>query len=402
MFALPVPLDAPTAKVALEVCYQARRAFHVLHSTLRGVSIEAGRLRARVWNACFPGGDLMKYARGGHAKRDGVHLLILGDTGTGKELVARALAYARPLPYVEADHRFAGRATEGFHVVNTSGLPVTLVDSLLFGHRKGAFTGADRDALGVLAKCALGEVLFLDEFGDLSPEVQLKLLRVIEHRKYTPLGATEERSLGGTLVFAAQPALFRSRGFRRDMRHRLNDHVIHLPSLRARIDSDPAELPFLVRLFARQVAEPADAEALVAAVLRIALGRLQNHAWTGNVRELKACVSCVHEQREYEPPSGFAEPTSAAARPPAAPVPVPVPAPPALPGPGAELARAMLEGTMSVAELRHRYILYVYALAGSYVEAARRLQVDWRTVRAAVELEAARGRAAVGREEVSG
>src|SRR6185312_3599906 len=163
LFALPVPLDAPPAKVALEVCYQARRAFHAIHTTLRGVSIEAGRLRARVWNACFPGGDLMRYALGGHARRAGVHTLILGDTGTGKELVARALAYARPIPYVEADQRFAGRATEGFHVVNTSGLPVTLVDSLLFGHRKGAFTGADRDAPGVLAQCVADEVLFLDE-----------------------------------------------------------------------------------------------------------------------------------------------------------------------------------------------------------------------------------------------
>src|SRR5262249_22995921 len=94
-----------------------------------------------------------------------------------------------------------------------------------------------------------------------------------------------------------------------------------------------------------------------------------------------------HEQREYEPPSGFAEPSSAAARPKA-------PAAPDAPVPGAELVRAVLEGKMSVAELRHRYILHVYALVGSYVEAAKRLQIDWRTVRSAVELEAARGRAA--------
>jgi transcriptional regulator with AAA-type ATPase domain len=276
------------------------------------------------------------------------------------------------------------------------------VDSLLFGHKKGAFTGADRDAPGMLAKCVAGEVLFLDEFGDLAPEVQIKLLRVVEEGKYTPLGATEARALEGTLVFAAQPALFRGRGFRRDMRHRLNQHVIRLPSLRARIDSDPAELPFLVRLFAREVARPADAEALEAAVLRIAATKLQGYAWTGNVRELKACVVSIHEQGEYEPPSGFAEPTSAAARLAPAPAPAaaaataaaPAATAPAAAGLGAELARAVLEGTMSMEELRHRYILHVYALAGSYVEAARRLQIDWRTVRSAVELEAARRRAA--------
>jgi DNA-binding NtrC family response regulator len=415
MFALPgLSLDVPPAKVALEVCYQVRRAFHILHTTLRGISPEAGKLRARVWNACFPGGDLLAYARGGHARRTGVHTLILGDTGTGKELVARALAYARHLPYSEADQRFTGRATEGFHVVNTSGLAVNLVDSLLFGHKKGAFTGADRDMPGVLAKCAAGEVLFLDEFGDLPPEVQVKLLRVIEQRKYTPVGATEERALGGTLVFAAQPALFRGGGFRRDMRHRLHEHVVRLPSLRARIDSDPAELPFLVQLFAREVAGPADAEGLVAAVLRIAEGRLRSYPWSGNVRELRGCVSNVHEQREYEPPSGYAPPPSLPLRAPSVAPAAPVasvppvasvaPVPPAASVPpvasvrsarSAELARAVTEGTMSLAELRDRYIVHVFGLMGrSYKETAKRLEIDWRTVRAAVEAEKARAREA--------
>ena len=127
----------------------------------------------------------------------------------------------------------------------------------------------------------------------------------------------------------------------------------------------------------------------------------------GNVRELRACVSIVHEQGEYEPPSGFAEPTSGAARPAAVPAspgaasPGGSGSPPLVtaPAPGAELARAVLEGTLSLAELRHRYILQMFALAGSYVEAGRRLQIDWRTVRAAVELEAA-ARLAVDRAAV--
>jgi DNA-binding NtrC family response regulator len=392
-----VPLDAPPAKVLLEVCFQAQRAFHILHTTLRGVSTEAGRLRARVWNARFPGGDLMAYARGGHARQAGVHTLILGDTGTGKELVARALAYARHLPYSEAEKRFTGRAAEGFHVVNTSGLALNLVDSLLFGHKKGAFTGADRDAPGVLAKCGPGEVLFLDEFGDLAPEVQVKLLRVVEQQKYTPVGTTEERTLGGTLVFAAQPTHFRSGGFRSDLRHRLHKHVIRLPTLRARIDSDPAELSFLVRLFATEVAGPAGAEGLAAGVLRLAEGRLRRYPWTGNVRELRACVTNMHEQREYEPPSGYAPPVSLPGRMPsvAPPAPPVAPVPPAPPSPAAELARAVVEGTMSVAEMRDRYIVHVFERMGrSYKEAARVLEIDWRTVRAAVEVERVRGREA--------
>lgn len=398
MFVLPgVPLDVPPARVVLEVCYQARRALHILHTTLRGVSIEAGRLRARVYNAFFPGGDLLRFLRGGQARRTGVHTLILGDTGTGKELVARALAYGRPIPYIEADKAFAGRATGGFHVVNTSGLAVNLVDSLLFGHRKGAFTGADRDAPGVLAKCVAGEILFLDELGDLAPEVQVKLLRVVEDGKYTPVGATEERALGGALVFAAQPALFRSRRFRRDLRHRLNEHVIRLPSLRARLDSDPAELPFLVRLFATAAAGPAYAEHLATEVLRLCEGELRRYPWAGNVRELKGCVSNMHEQREYEPPSGYEPPPSGEVGVAAgAGVVSGMGGPVAAVGtagagaPGAELARGVLEGAISAAELRHQYVVHMYGLTGSYTEAARRLQIDWRTVRSVVEAEKGR------------
>lgn len=398
MFTLPgAPLDAPAPRVMLEVCYQARRAFEAVHTGLRGVSPEAGKLRARVWNARFPGGDLLRYARGGQARQDGVHTLILGDTGTGKELVARALAYSRHLPYSEAHRAFTVRPTEGFHVVNTSGLAANLVDSLLFGHVKGAFTGADRDAPGVLAKCAPGQVLFLDEFGDLAPEVQIKLLRVVEERKYTPVGATEERALGGSLLFAAQPALFRGRGFRQDMRHRLHEHVIRLPSLRARLDSDPAELPFLVRLFATKVAGAADAERLTGEVLRIVETKLQGYRWAGNVRELRGCVSNVYEQREYEPPSGY-EPPSAGA-PAGAPSTKLAPSsrPAALvakaPESGADLARAVLEGTISMADLKQRYIAHTHAQTGSYTETAKRLGIDWRTVRSAVEVERAARRA---------
>jgi DNA-binding NtrC family response regulator len=382
LFAVPgLTLDVPGPGVLFALLYQVRRAYFVILTTLRGISAPMARLQASVWNAIFAG-DLLRYTRWKYAHMGGTTTLILGDTGTGKELVARALAFARYLPFDEAREAFAARAGEGFHAVNISGLAVALADSLLFGHKKGAFTGALEDAPGALALCVRGVFLFLDEVGDLDPSIQVKLLRVLEEAKYRPVGANKEQEILGTLIFATQPARLRGPAMRRDLRYRIYKNVIRTPSLRVRLDDHPEELPLLVRLLAEEEAGP-DAGAVTEETLAVIHTQYQGYDWPGNVRELKACVENVASQHEYTPPYSLAPgslraPKSLRARqPPANDL--------AVESPGTELARAVLRAEISFEDLRERYILHSFAQTGSYTETAERLGIDRRTVRAVVE-----------------
>lgn len=164
-----------------------------------------------------------------------VPVLLLGETGTGKELVARAL------------HRFGARPDGPFQPVHCGAIPDTLLESELFGHRKGAFTDASRDR-----KCALpsahGGTAFLDEAGELSPSFQVKLLRFLEDGLVTPVGAEKGEPVDVRIVSATHrdlPALAAAGAFRQDLYYRLAGYEIRLPPLRERL----SDLPALVRHF---------------------------------------------------------------------------------------------------------------------------------------------------------
>lgn len=155
----------------------------------------------------------------------GEPVLISGETGTGKELIAQAL------------HAVSGRPGS-FVPVNIAGLDEAMLADTLFGHRKGAFTGAERHRPGLVEQAA-GGTLFLDEIGDLSTASQLKLLRLIQEREYLPLGADQPRRADCRMVFATHhplEALLRTDHFRRDLYYRLQTHQVRLPPLRERLD----------------------------------------------------------------------------------------------------------------------------------------------------------------------
>jgi transcriptional regulator with PAS, ATPase and Fis domain len=201
-------------------------------------------------------------------------VLITGETGTGKELLARAI------------HGLSPRRDQPFVAVNTGAIPETLQEAELFGHSKGSFTGADRDRKGLFEEANKG-TLFLDEVGEMSPSLQVKLLRALESREVRAVGSTEGRRVDVRVLAATHrdlAAMVRQGRFREDLYFRLNVIQIPLPPLRARGDDLRLLLESFLERHARRYGKPG---------LRYApetLELLLRHAWPGNVRELDNVV----------------------------------------------------------------------------------------------------------------
>jgi DNA-binding NtrC family response regulator len=198
-------------------------------------------------------------------------VLVTGETGTGKEVIAGLV------------HRISPRRDGPLVKVNCAALPETLLESELFGHERGAFTGADRPRVGRFEQ-ANGGTLFLDEVGDMTPTTQAKLLRVLQDQEFHRLGGTRILRTDARIVTATNrelPKLIREGLFREDLYFRLNVIRIHLPPLRERQE----DLLALAHRFLRELA--AEANRPVRGFSRAALERLRSHSWPGNVRELR-------------------------------------------------------------------------------------------------------------------
>ena len=198
-------------------------------------------------------------------------VLILGETGVGKEVIAEQL------------HRQSPRASGPFVRLNCGSLPESLLESELFGHEKGAFTGADRRKLGYV-EAAAGGTLFLDEIGELTASMQTRLLRVLESHRFMRVGGREEIACDVRVVAATNRDLeaeARAGRFREDLYFRLSAFVLKIPPLRER----PAEVELLAELFSRQFARRMGVPAPTLGADALAL--LRRHAWPGNVRELR-------------------------------------------------------------------------------------------------------------------
>ena len=198
-------------------------------------------------------------------------VLIQGESGTGKEVVARYI------------HDLSRRGDQGFASINCGALPESLLESELFGHVKGSFTGAVKDKQGLFTAAARG-TFFLDEIGETTPATQVKLLRVLQHREVIPVGATDPVAIDTRLLAATNRDLeeeIRRGGFRSDLFYRLNVFALHLPPLRNRRDDVPLLADgFLAKAAAERGVEPKR-------LSPTALELLQEYGWPGNVRELE-------------------------------------------------------------------------------------------------------------------
>ena len=200
-------------------------------------------------------------------------VLITGETGTGKELIARAV------------HVLSGRKGE-FVAENVAGLDDNLFSDTLFGHRKGAFTGADRDRAGLIERAA-GGTLFLDEIGDLPMESQVKLLRLLQEKQYYPLGSDMPKLTDARIVVATLQnleELAKKQLFRKDLFYRLQSHHIHLPPLRERKEDIPLLLDFFMNKAAQELEKKTPTYPKELTTL------LKNYTFPGNIRQLEGMV----------------------------------------------------------------------------------------------------------------
>jgi DNA-binding NtrC family response regulator len=210
-------------------------------------------------------------------------VLILGETGTGKELVAAAL------------HRESERRAKPFVALDCGAIPEALLESELFGHEKGAFSGADRSRAGHF-RVAENGTMFLDEIGNLPLGLQVKLLRVLESRQMQAVGAAQPTSIDVRFIAATNndlQARVKEGQFRSDLYFRLAQYTIHLPPLRAR----PEDIPHLADRFMREAS--VELRSPVEEIAPDALDLLRSHSWPGNVRELRNVVrQAVLESKE--------------------------------------------------------------------------------------------------------
>jgi two-component system response regulator HydG len=201
-------------------------------------------------------------------------VLIQGESGTGKEVIARYI------------HELSVRAEGPFLSINCGALPESLLESELFGHVKGSFTGAIRDKVGLFGASTKG-TFFLDEIGETTPATQVKLLRALQHREVIPVGSTDAVPVDTRVVAATNRDLdeeIRVGNFRSDLYYRLNVIALHLPALRQRADDIPLLAEHFLARIASQRGEPV--KRLSAAALEV----LVEYAWPGNVRELENAI----------------------------------------------------------------------------------------------------------------
>ena len=201
-------------------------------------------------------------------------VLVTGESGTGKELAARAIHFNSP------------RKERPFVAVNCGALPETLLDSELFGHMRGAFTGADTNKKGLIEVADKGTI-FLDEIGEMSPLVQVKLLRVLQERRFRRLGGTEEVEADIRIITATNRDLAKmvAEGqFREDLFYRINVIPIRLPPLRERADDVALLAEHFVTQFSAQMSKP------ITGISRAAAAALQAYSWPGNIRELENAI----------------------------------------------------------------------------------------------------------------
>jgi DNA-binding NtrC family response regulator len=290
--------------------------------------------------------------------RSDTTVLIEGESGTGKELFARAI------------HVHSPRATQGFVTVNCGSMVGNLMESELFGHVKGAFTGAHANKAGLVTVANRG-TLFLDEIGELPLELQPKLLRLLQEGELKPVGGVETRQVDVRTVAATNRDLsedVRQGRFREDLFYRLNVICLRIPPLRDRRD----DIPLLVHRFLRAYSHKA--RKAIEGISEEALAHLQGQPWPGNVRELQNCVeraviltsNDVIDVEDVAPMGG-------------APSPAPQRAPTA-PGGSAAAAPYPFED-LSLEEVERRHIEHtILALGGQKTKAAEVLGINRTTL----------------------
>jgi transcriptional regulator with GAF, ATPase, and Fis domain len=318
------------------------------------------QLRMTLWSNIFSN-DLPIYYRALRDRMEDFSTLLLGETGSGKGAAAAAMGRAGPIPFDKKTGRFSESFTTVFVMANLSQFSESLIESELFGHSKGAFTGAIDRYEGLFAQCSARGTLLLDEIGELSPAVQIKLLRVLQDRTFTPVGShTRERFAGRVIGATNQPLdKLRSEGrFRDDFYYRLCSDVITIPPLRQRIAESPAELPQMVARLVNRITGGENNKIVNIVVDTLAADLPSDYSWPGNVRELEQAVRRIVLTGHYH--GDMTKLTSTLEE---------------------DVAKQIREGKLDLKQLSVRYCQILYQRLGTYDSVAKSTGLDRRTVK---------------------
>jgi sigma-54 dependent transcriptional regulator, flagellar regulatory protein len=343
----------------LGIFYQLRRAFYFISEALIGESPSMKSLRFALWNNVFTF-DVRIYDRYLWNQMEDFSTMILGETGTGKGAAASAIGKSGFIPFNPIKKNFTHNFNETFISINLSQFPETLIESELFGHRKGSFTGAVENHKGLFERCSSHGSLFLDEIGDISIPIQIKLLKVLQERTFSPVGSHSENKFSGRVIAATNRPLAKLRDegyFRDDFFYRLCSDFITAPPLRQRIQEDPSELERLAQLIITRMTGEKSA-ALTEMVMHSFKKDLPfQYSWPGNVRELEQAVRRILLTRSYK--GDLTKKVNLEDN----------------------LLNEMENGNLKAVELLSQYCELLHKRFGTYEEVARRTGLDRRTVK---------------------
>ena len=304
---LRIPRKRPTtysAEMVFALCHQVHRAFNYIFDFIAGGTAAAAELRSAIWESIFTH-DMGLYCRQLYGEMNQITTLITGESGTGKELAAQAISYSQFIPFDPAEKRFKFPYRECFHPVQLSAMPASLIESELFGHVKGAFTGAVADRQGPFEACRPCECVFLDEIGEVPLDVQVKLLRLLQTRQFQRVGDMELKSFGGKVIAATNSELAegcRNGTFRQDLLFRICSDTIQTVPLRTLLDGQPEELRQFVTILAKRILSEGDVQPFVDQCCKWIMDNLgMDYPWPGNVRELEQCLRNLLVRGNYTP-----------------------------------------------------------------------------------------------------
>lgn len=340
--------------------YQLRRAYYFIACALVGRSPCMIALRRALWNNVFTC-DRALYEKHLWERMEDFSTLLIGETGTGKGAAATAIGRSGFIPFDASRGRFVESFTETFLQINLSQFPETLIESELFGHRKGAFTGAVEAHKGAFARCSSHGAIFIDEIGEVSIPIQIKLLKVLQERVFSPVGSHESMRFSGRVIAASNTPLEELRGgdlFRDDFFYRLCSDVIVVPPLRQRLAEDRGELDELLEVIVKRIVGRPDGDVVDLVREAIEGGVGPDYAWPGNVRELEQCVRRVLLTQHYE---GESPPAAATLR--------------------DRLAAGVASGAYNALDLLADYCRMLHEQTGTYEDVARQTGLDRRTVK---------------------
>lgn len=361
----PDGVDLPTLYNPSELSaffFQLRRAFFHTYTNLAGSSIAITQLRARVWDSIFTH-NMRRYFRSLHQRMNNIYTLITGPSGSGKDVIARCIGLSRFIPFDTSTRKFERNFMEAFYPINLSALSSTLIESELFGHRRGAFTGALQDKAGYFESTGRYGTVFLDEIGDTDPKIQVKLLRVLQSKEFQRLGDTKTINFEGKVMAATNIDLVKAieQGtFREDFYYRLCADKIETPSLERILSRNTNEIENFVRFIAGKTAGPDEIDELAEESLAYIKTHLpQSYNWPGNFRELEQCVRNIMVHGEYHPHANVQVAQTAVDR----------------------TQQAFTEGSYSLNKLIESYITQEYNRTPNMTEVGMRLKVDPRTIK---------------------